>query len=163
MYCKCGNVIPEARVDLGYKTCVKCSTEDRWSCNPLTFHKTGNSIEVIKDRELAEEVANKAQRRNYGVLKGVTGSYRKNKTVVARTPKQEEAETEFVVVKSRRKVDPSVYEFDPVGQEAMAMVDSGTDLDIIQSYLSDQVQAIRIHPKHKDQIIGIIENILSQS
>ena len=156
MYCKCGNVIPKARVDLGYKTCVDCSTEDRWACNPLTFHKTGNSIEVIKDRELAEEVANKAQRRNYGVLKGVTGSYRKTKHVVARTPKIDDEPKEFIKEKSRRKVDPSVYEFDQVGQEAMSMLDSGQDLDTITSYLSDQVQAIRIHPKHKSQILQIL-------
>ena len=158
MYCRCGSTIPQARIDLGYSKCVDCSTEDRWSCNPLTFHKTGNSIEIIKDPELAEDVARKAARRNYGVLKGVTGSYKKTKSVQPREIKIETPK-EYVVVKSRRKPDPSRYEFETVGQEAMAMADNGDSLEIIESYLADQVQKIRIHPTHKAQILSILEKI----
>ena len=159
MYCKCGSLIPEARIEMGYKSCVECSNEERWSCNPLTFHKTGNSIEVIKDRELAEEVAKKAQRRNYGVLKGVTGSYRKYKKTVARKPKMEEQPKEFSKEISRKTVDPSVYDFESVIQASLKMAEDGASLDTLSEYLSNQVQSVRIHPRQKDQILGIINHM----
>lgn len=157
MYCKCGNIIPKARVKLGYKSCVKCSEEEKWSCNPLTFHKTGNTIEIIKDRELAMEVAAKASRPNYGVMKGVTGNYHKNPNTINKPKKIEtESEKEFIVVRSRKKVDPSTYEFDAVGQEAFLMAEKNKSISEIESYLADQVQKIRISPQQKKQIIKIL-------
>ena len=47
MKCKCKNIIPEGRLKLGYSVCVECSTVDRYGCAPITFHKTGNSIQIM--------------------------------------------------------------------------------------------------------------------
>ena len=80
MYCKCGHKIPEPRVKMGYKTCVMCSTEDKWGCAQVVYHKTGNTIEVIKDKELCEEINAMAQRKTFGVSNGMTGVYRKKPT-----------------------------------------------------------------------------------
>lgn len=77
MYCKCGNEIPEVRVKLGYKTCVECSKEDKWGCSHLIFHKTGNTIEIIKDKELCEQINMMAERPAFGVSRGVKGNIRK--------------------------------------------------------------------------------------
>ena len=65
MKCKCGNNIPQGRVDLGYKTCVNCSSVKRYGCVPVTNHKTGNSIQIIAESDAA--VINKAfRRKGYG-------------------------------------------------------------------------------------------------
>ena len=49
--------MPQKRVELGYSICVECSTEKRFGAVPVTNHKTGNTIEVIKDPVEGEELA----------------------------------------------------------------------------------------------------------
>tara|TARA_Y100000004_G_C8796882_1_gene361698 strand:- start:175 stop:384 length:210 start_codon:yes stop_codon:yes gene_type:complete len=67
MKCKCGQVIPQGRLDLGYKVCVKCSTVQRYGCAPVINHKTGNSIEILS-REDAETIAKLTRRKGYGTM-----------------------------------------------------------------------------------------------
>ena len=49
MYCKCkpNTKIPAARLALGYKTCVDCSTVQKVSYVPIITHKTGNTIQIV--------------------------------------------------------------------------------------------------------------------
>ena len=44
---KCNSIIPQGRVNLGYKVCVNCSTTEAYGCAPLINHKTGNSIQIM--------------------------------------------------------------------------------------------------------------------
>ena len=46
MYCKCGKTVHPVRLDLGYKTCVDCSTTQTYSYVPIIEHKTGNTIQI---------------------------------------------------------------------------------------------------------------------
>ena len=39
MKCKCSAEIPQGRLNLGYKTCINCSTTARYACVPITNHK----------------------------------------------------------------------------------------------------------------------------
>jgi hypothetical protein len=50
---------------------VKCSTEDKWSAVPIIHHKTGNTIEIIKDRAVAEEFYRLSARVGFGTLRGL--------------------------------------------------------------------------------------------
>ena len=65
--CKCNNIIPDGRVNLGYKTCVNCSTVERYGCAPLINHKTGNSIQIMSQSEAAQ-VAKMTRRKGYGTM-----------------------------------------------------------------------------------------------
>ena len=67
--CKCGEIIPQGRVNLGYKTCVNCSTVEAYGCAPLINHKTGNSIQILSASDAAK-VAKMTQRRGYGTMLG---------------------------------------------------------------------------------------------
>ena len=67
--CKCSIIIPEARVNLGYKVCVECSTVEQYGCAPITFHKTGNSIQIMSSEDAAK-IAKLTQRRGYGTMLG---------------------------------------------------------------------------------------------
>ena len=67
MICKCKNIIPEGRLKLGYSVCVECSTVDRYGCAPITFHKTGNSIQMMSSKD-AEAFAKLTKRRGYGTM-----------------------------------------------------------------------------------------------
>ena len=67
MKCKCENVIPNGRVQLGYKTCVNCSTTERYGCAPLINHKTGNSIQIMSQSD-AVKIAKLTRRSGYGTM-----------------------------------------------------------------------------------------------
>ena len=67
MKCKCKNIIPIQRVQLGYKSCVKCSTVEQYGCAPITFHKTGNSIQIMSKSDAAK-IGKMTQRRGYGTM-----------------------------------------------------------------------------------------------
>ena len=67
MNCKCGSIIPNVRVNLGYNTCVECSTVEQYGCAPLINHKTGNSIQIMSQSDAAK-IAKMTQRRGYGTM-----------------------------------------------------------------------------------------------
>ena len=67
MNCKCGNIIPEQRENLGYSVCISCSTVEQYGCAPLINHKTGNSIQIMSSSDAAR-IAKLTQRRGYGTM-----------------------------------------------------------------------------------------------
>ena len=66
---KCNNIIPEPRVKLGYKVCVQCSTVEQYGCVPITYHKTGNSIQIMSSSDAAR-IAKLTRRKGYGTMLG---------------------------------------------------------------------------------------------
>ena len=69
MNCKCNNIIPQGRVNLGYNTCVNCSTTEKYGCAPLINHKTGNSIQIMSQSD-AIHIAKLTRRKGYGTMLG---------------------------------------------------------------------------------------------
>ena len=69
---KCNHNIPQARLDLGYKVCVNCSTEEKLGCIDTIHHKTGNTIQVMS-REDADKASKLTRRSGFGVLRSMTG------------------------------------------------------------------------------------------
>ena len=67
MKCKCNNIIPQGRVNLGYNTCVNCSTTEKYGCAPLINHKTGNSIQIMSQSD-AIHIAKLTRRKGYGTM-----------------------------------------------------------------------------------------------
>lgn len=55
MYCRCGNEMHPVRIELGYKSCVNCSTIQTYSYIPIIEHKTGNTIQIVS-QELSAAV-----------------------------------------------------------------------------------------------------------
>jgi len=47
MKCKCTNVIPEGRLALGYRTCVKCSTTELYSYIPIIGNKQVLELQIV--------------------------------------------------------------------------------------------------------------------
>ena len=70
LQCKCENIIPQGRVNLGFKVCVDCSTTEAYGCAPLINHKTGNSIQIMSSSDAAR-ISKLTQRRGYGTMLGV--------------------------------------------------------------------------------------------
>ena len=62
---KCNNIIPQGRVNLGYKICVNCSTTEQYGCIPITYHKTGNTIQIVS-QAMSVAIHKASRRKGYG-------------------------------------------------------------------------------------------------
>ena len=67
MKCKCNKIIPDGRLRLGFKVCVDCSTVSKYGCAPVINHKTGNTIQIMSQRDAAR-IAKLTRRRGYGTM-----------------------------------------------------------------------------------------------
>ena len=67
MKCKCNNRMPQGRLDLGYTTCVNCSTVERYGCAPVINHKTGNSIQIMSMSD-SIKISKLTRRSGYGTM-----------------------------------------------------------------------------------------------
>jgi hypothetical protein len=55
MKCKCNNIIPQGRLDLGYNTCINCSTVKQYSYVPIIANKQMIEVQVVS-QELSAAV-----------------------------------------------------------------------------------------------------------
>ena len=76
---KCNHNIPQARLDLGYKVCVDCSTEEKLGCIDTIHHKTGNTIQVMS-REDAEKANKLTKRAGFGILRSMANGSSQRKS-----------------------------------------------------------------------------------
>ena len=63
--CKCNNIIPPQRLALGYTECVDCSSTEAYGCVAITYHKTGNTIQIMPKAQAAR-IRKLTARRGYG-------------------------------------------------------------------------------------------------
>ena len=54
------------------KVCVDCSTTEQVGCVDITYHKTGNTIQVM-DKASADKINKLARRGNFGIMTGMKG------------------------------------------------------------------------------------------
>jgi hypothetical protein len=156
MICKCGSQIPEKRLELGYKTCVDCSTESRWTIVPVNYHKTGNTAEVIKDPEVAADFLFQSQRKSFGVLRGMTQSRRRPGS----NPIQREKihlEPQLLKSRERERYLPE-YDFEGVGKEAMEMAEM-RGVEKALEHIQNSLEERRIYKRQADQLIEIVNNL----
>ena len=64
---ECNTKIPNERYQMGYTTCINCSTEEKVSCHTIYPHKTGAFIQVISKEQ--SENLNRLDRRGYSGVK----------------------------------------------------------------------------------------------
>jgi len=153
MKCKCGSQIPEARVNMGYRVCVDCSTEARWSVVPVNYHKTGNTAEIIKDPELAEEFMFMSSRKGFGVMRGMTSTRRKPVVRQEREKKEEPVST-VIEPKVCGRYMPE-YKFQEVGETAVKIAETES-IDKALAYIEKALEERLIFKKQAEQIKNII-------
>ena len=60
---RCDVKVPQARIDMGYTICTKCSTEEKKMGHVIYPHKTGGYVQVV-DSETYQDL-NRIDRRGY--------------------------------------------------------------------------------------------------
>jgi hypothetical protein len=155
MICKCGNNIPDLRVKKGYKTCVICSTESKWSGVQVVHHKTGNETQIIKDPEVAADFIAKSARSGYGTLKGVTGSQKKAKIYTKELKKVEPVIFKPVDrIIARKKVETN-YNDNEIAQQVFSLIDK-KEFDIAKDLIETKFQSLNLSPTARKQLLFFI-------
>ena len=143
------------RWDMGYRTCVNCSNEPKWSSVPVINHKTGNEIQIVKDPEVAAEFMAKSARVGFGTLRGMASGYKRQSP--AKAAKVEMLPDKPLVdrVIARR---PMPHEFDAVGDEVMCHVESGA-VQAAYEHIEKALEARRIYKVHAEQLRQIVNSL----
>lgn len=155
-YCNtCHTEMNPKRWDLGYRVCLGCSKEPRWSGVPIINHKTGNEIQIVKDPEVAAEFMAKSARTGFGTLKGMSSSYKSPSAVPDKPAVLLPDKPLFDRELSRR---PAPHEFEAVGFEAMNLLEQES-ADAAYALIAKAHQEKRIYRVHAEQLHQIIESL----
>jgi hypothetical protein len=147
------------RWELGYRVCIDCSCEPRWSGVPIINHKTGNEIQIIKDPEVAAEFMAKSARTGFGTLRGMSSGYKRPSN---KAPKAVQLLPEKPLVDREISRRSGQHEFDTVGFEMMNLLEQGSDTlayELIEKSLAEK----RIYRMHAEQLRLIIETLSLKS
>lgn len=156
--CKsCGNHLPDKRKEMGYSVCVSCSTENKWSAVPIVHHKTGNTIQVVKDPDVAAEFIAKSTRCGFGALRGMVGSWKKPSKMSNHKRKVEiQQPRSFSVIIDKKKVEVN-YRDDEIATKVLQALDSrGTE--VATQMVEQEFTSMNLSPIGRKQLLHIIES-----
>ncbi len=148
--CKsCGEAISEARLQILPTTlhCVNCASESKWSSVPIINHKTGNTIEVVKDPEVAAEFHKLSSRAGFGTLRGL------------RMGKSSTEKVKLTARVSTNTLYVSQETIDEIGKRAIDLWESLGQARA-ERWLTAKVEAGTITRIHADRITRMIKVIL---
>jgi hypothetical protein len=148
--CKsCGQSISEARLLIIPNTehCVNCTSESRWSSVPIINHKTGNTIEVVKDPEVAAEFHKLSSRAGFGTLRGL------------RMGKSSTEKVKLTASVSTHSLYVTPEQIEEIGKRATDLWESLGQARA-ERWLTAKVEAGTITRLHADKIIRMIKVIL---
>ena len=138
---ECSNNIPQKRTELGYKTCVNCSTTDSYGFVNIVNHKTGNTVQTMP-KEQAQAINKIGERKRFGtVLKGGSKSDSYN-------PKHTKHKVSMVTVGSEKL-------FERVGEEALYLCET-KGFDTASLYVDKEVKDYSISGSQAFQLRQIM-------
>jgi len=151
---KCLEAMNSKRWELGYRICVACSNEPKWSGVPVINHKTGNEIQIVKDPDVAAEFLAKSARTGFGTLRGMSKSYKKHSDV----QKPIELLPDKPLVDRELSRTPLQNDFEAVGSEVMELLETG-QTESAYRLIDDSLLEKRIYKIHAEQLRQIVETL----
>lgn len=128
------------------KTCTECSTTEQVGCVDITYHKTGNTIQVM-DKESAAKINKLAQRAGYGIMRGLRGgSASKQPTKVNKSP--------GIIARMATQDD-----FEQVGKRVMTLIDLDNKQTAIKT-IDEALESRLISGSHHRQLMGIVNTFI---
>jgi hypothetical protein len=143
--CKCGSEIPQKRIELGYKECVKCSKVEVYGCVDVVYHKTGNTIEIM-DKASVEQYNKMARRTGFGIMSGLRSGKASElpKTPISNNPV------------GRDPYLSTGKNFEIIGERAMLKMES-TGLEKALEYVKKAVSEFEINQLEGDKLSRILK------
>jgi len=128
------------------KTCTECSTIEQVGCVDITYHKTGNTIQIM-DKESAAKINKLAQRAGYGIMRGLRGGSSSKSSTKIRTNMGQPIRI------------PTRDDFEKAGQNVMAILDlKGKDSAI--KYIDEVLDSRMIGGSDSRQLKEIVNTVM---
>ena len=128
------------------KTCTECSTIEQVGCVDITYHKTGNTIQVM-DKESAAKINKLAQRAGYGIMRGLRGG------------SSSQSKTKLTGNTGSVMRIPTREDFENTGQKVMTILDiKGKDSAI--KYINDALESRMISGSDSRQLKDIVNTFM---
>lgn len=130
------------------KTCTGCSTTEQVGCVDITYHKTGNTIQVM-DKESAAKINKLAQRAGYGIMRGLRGGS---------TP---QSKTKLTSTSGFTMRIPTREDFERAGETVMNILDiKGKDSAI--KYIDEVLESRMISGSDSRQLKEIVNTFIPE-
>jgi len=128
------------------KTCTECSTTEQVGCVDITYHKTGNTIQVM-DKESAAKINKLAQRAGYGIMRGLRGGSSSKKTTKLNG-------SSGAVMRMATQQD---FEF--IGKQVMQLIDMDNKQSAIKT-IDEALESRMISGSHRRQLLEIVNTFM---
>lgn len=144
---KCHGLIPDKRLELGYRFCIKCSNVESYGCVDIVNHKTGNTVQPVHKQTAA--AINKASRRSgFGVMRGMlAGQAQKQKLSSLGTCKYPPV------------INPSEEVFNEVGTEVMNLLET-QGYDTATAFIYKNVRDSKISISQSHRLFDIVNTLV---
>ena len=130
------------------KVCVNCSTTEAVSCVDITYHKTGNTIQIM-DKASADKINKMAKRSGFGIMTGMKGGSgggsSKVTTLGTSSPK---------ILRM-----PTQYDYESALKGLGEWIDRG-DRELCLKYVTEQYDSRKINSKHCFWLKTVIDKLL---
>jgi len=128
------------------KTCIECSTTEQVGCVDITYHKTGNTIQVM-DKESAAKINKLAQRAGYGIMRGLRGGSSPKSTTKLKG-------SSGAVMRMATQQD-----FEQVGKQVMQLIDMNNKQTAIKT-IDEALESRMISGSHRRQLMEIVNTFI---
>lgn len=127
------------------KVCVECSTTEQVGCVDITYHKTGNTIQVM-DKESATKINKLARRGNFGIMTGMKGG-------------SGGASKSKIIGKIKVWRQPTEEDYQKALHRVGELIELG-DREKCFSYIEDQYASKAINSKHTYNLRVIVDTLI---
>jgi len=130
------------------KVCVNCSTTEAVGCVDITYHKTGNTIQIM-DKASADKINKLAKRSGFGIMAGMKGGSGGGSSKVSSLGT---TSTKILRMPTRHDYESAL--------KGLGEWINTEDRDLCLKYVQEQYESRKINSKHCFWLNTIIDKLL---
>ena len=132
------------------KVCVDCSTTEAVGCVDITYHKTGNTIQIM-DKASADKINKLAKRSGFGIMAGMKGGSGGGRSGISK----------LGTTHNRVLRIPTESDYESALKGLEEWIDTG-NRELCQKYVREQYESKKINSKHSFWLNTVIDKLLPQ-
>ena len=130
------------------KVCVNCSTTEAVGCVDITYHKTGNTIQIM-DKASADKINKLAKRSGFGIMAGMKGGSGGGSSKVSSLGT---TSTKILRMPTRHDYESAL--------KGLGEWINTEDRDLCLKYVQEQYESRKINSKHCFWLNTVIDKLL---